>query len=98
MEETGAFVAATFIMKSGRQLLTHYTMMAVVLANFGPNSQTILPVWPMFPIRCSTDGFFHFSICCSRMVLRTKTNLLDQKDCYSILLLKKIRACNFHGY
>ena len=26
---------------------------------------TILPVWPMFPTRCGTDGFFHFSICCS---------------------------------
>ena len=27
--------------------------------------KTILPVWPMFPTRCSTDGFFHFSICCN---------------------------------
>jgi len=33
--------------------------------NFGPNSQTILPVWPTFPTRCSTDGFFQFSIGCS---------------------------------
>ena len=35
MEETGAFVAVTFITKSG----SSYTMMAGVLANFGPNSQ-----------------------------------------------------------
>ena len=27
--------------------------------------KTILPVWPTFPARCGTDGFFHFSICCS---------------------------------
>ena len=27
--------------------------------------KTILPVWPTFPTRCGTDGFFHFSICCS---------------------------------
>ena len=27
--------------------------------------KTILPVWPRFPTRCGTDGFFHFSICCS---------------------------------
>jgi len=42
-----------------------YTMMAGVLANFSPNSWTILilPIWPTFPW-CSTDGF-HFSICCN---------------------------------
>ena len=65
MEETGAFVAATFIMKSGSSYWSSYTMMAGILANFGLNSQTILPVWPTCPTRCSTDGFFHFSICCS---------------------------------
>ena len=27
--------------------------------------KTILPVWPTFPTRCGTDGFFYFSICCS---------------------------------
>ena len=36
MEETGAFVAAT---KSGSSYWRSYTMMAGVLANFGPNSQ-----------------------------------------------------------
>ena len=39
MEETGAFVAATFITKSGSSYWSSYTMMAGVLANFGPNSQ-----------------------------------------------------------
>jgi len=34
----------TFIMKSGGSCWSNYTMMAGVLANFGPNSQTILPV------------------------------------------------------
>ena len=43
----------------GGSYWSSYTIMA---ANFGPNSQTILPVWPMFPTRCGTDGF---SICCS---------------------------------
>ena len=42
-----------------------YSMMSGVLANFELNSQTILPIWPTFPTRCDTDGFFHFSICCS---------------------------------
>jgi len=65
MEGTGKFVAATFIMKSGSSYWSSYTTMAGVLANFGPNSQTILPVWHTFPTRCSRDGFFHFSICCS---------------------------------
>jgi len=27
--------------------------------------KTILPVWPRFPTRCGTDGFIHFTICCS---------------------------------
>ena len=64
MEETGAFVAATFITNLGAA--SSYTMMAGVLANFGPNSQDyILPVWPTFPTRCDTNGFFHFSIYCS---------------------------------
>jgi len=63
-EETGAFVAATFIMKPGGQLLEmlHHDGRR---GQFRPNSQTILPVWPMFPTRWGTDGFFHFSICCS---------------------------------
>jgi len=39
MEETGTFVAATFITKSGSSYWSSYTMMAGVLANFGPNSQ-----------------------------------------------------------
>ena len=39
MEETGAFVAATFITKSGSSYWSNYTMMAGVLANFGLNSQ-----------------------------------------------------------
>jgi len=39
MEETGAFVAATFITKSGSSYWSSYTTMAGVLANFGPNSQ-----------------------------------------------------------
>ena len=25
--------------------------------------KTILPVWPRFPTRCGTDGFFHFLTC-----------------------------------
>jgi len=29
--------------------IRNYTMMAGVLAKFGPNSRTILPVWPTFP-------------------------------------------------
>jgi len=50
----------------GRDWCIHsYTMMAGVLANFGPNSQTIQPIWRTFPTRCSTDGFFNFSVCCS---------------------------------
>jgi len=39
MEETGAFVAAMFITKSGSSYWSSYTMMAGVLANFGLNSQ-----------------------------------------------------------
>jgi len=39
MEETGAFVAAPFITKSGSSYWSSYTMMAGVLANFGPNSE-----------------------------------------------------------
>ena len=76
-------------------------MMAGVLANFGLNSQTILPVWPMFPTRCGMDGFFHFSYFLQqlpRMVLKPTTNLLDQEDCYGILLLKMFCACNFRSY
>jgi len=38
---------------------------AHVFANFSPNSWTILPIWPTIPTKCGTDGFFHFSICCS---------------------------------
>jgi len=49
----------------GGSYWSSYTMMAGVLANFGPNSPTILLVWPTFPTRCGTDGFFHFLICCS---------------------------------
>ena len=62
IEETGAFVAAMFIIKSGRQLLEqlHYDGRCTC-----PNSQTILPVWPTFTARCGTDCFFHFSICIS---------------------------------
>ena len=37
------------ITKSGSSYWSSYTMMAGVLANFSPNSQTILPVWPMLP-------------------------------------------------
>jgi len=39
MEETGAFMAATFITKYGSSYWSSYTMMARVLANFGPNNQ-----------------------------------------------------------
>ena len=39
MEEAGAFVAATFIMKSWSSYRSSYTMMAGELADFGPNSQ-----------------------------------------------------------
>ena len=39
MEETGAFVAATFIAKSGSSYWSSYTMMAGELANFSPNTQ-----------------------------------------------------------
>ena len=38
-------------------------MMVGVLANFSPNSQIILPIWPAFPTRCGTDGFFYLPIC-----------------------------------
>ena len=66
-------------------------MMAGVLANFGPNSQTIMPVWPTFPTRCSTGWLLPLLDLLPqlpRMVLKTTTNLLDQEDCYSISLLK----------
>jgi len=66
MEETGAFVAATFIMNIWEQLLEqlHYDgrRTCQILAR---TVKTILPAWPTFPTRCGTDGFFHFSICCS---------------------------------
>ena len=39
MEKIGAFVAATFITKSGSSYWSSYTTMAGILANFGPNSQ-----------------------------------------------------------
>jgi len=52
MEETSTFMAATFMMKSRRQLLEQL-------------HHDCRRTWPMFHTRCSTDGFFHFSICCS---------------------------------
>ena len=67
----------------GGSYWSSYTMMAGVLANFGLKSQTILPIWPTFPTRCGTDGFSHFSICCSNCLgwywgrPWTWTNLLD---------------------
>ena len=51
---TGAFVAATFITKSGSSYWSSYTMMAGIglLANFGPNSQdySYCPYGPRFPL------------------------------------------------
>ena len=60
--------------------------MAGVLANFGPNSQTILQY-----------GWLLSLLDLPRMVLRTTTDLLDQEEYYGISFLKN-RACNFRGY
>ena len=75
-----------------------YTLMAGILADFGPNSQTIPHVWPT---RCGTDGFFHFSICCSNCLGwywgRQRSSWI-RKTVMVFSLLKKFRACNFRGY
>jgi len=68
-EETGASVAATFIMKSGRQLLEQLHHDGSRACQFRPKQSTILPVWPMFPTRCGAYGFFHFSISCSNCLV-----------------------------
>jgi len=69
--------------------------MAGILANFSLNSQTILPVWPTFPTRCNTDGFFHFSICCSHCLGWywgwQRTSWIRK----TVMVFRwKIRACN----
>jgi len=54
MEETDAFVAATFITKSASDYWSSYTMMAGVLANFGPNS-TYGPGFPLDAVRTASS-------------------------------------------
>jgi len=55
MEETGAFMAAIYIMKPGSSYWRCCTMMAVVLANFGPNGQTIPPYGPLDAVRMASS-------------------------------------------
>jgi len=89
VEETGAFVAATFIMKPGRQLLEQlYQDGLPILA------QTVRLYCRYGPLLPLLDLLQQLP----RIVLRTTTKLLDQEDCYGILLLEKIRVCNFRGY
>jgi len=55
MEETGAFMAVTFIMKPGSSYWRCYTVMAVVLANSGLNGQTIPPYGPLDAVRMASS-------------------------------------------
>jgi len=50
MEETGTFVAATFITKSGSSYWSSYTMMAAYLPISARTVKTILPYGPGFPL------------------------------------------------
>jgi len=101
-EETGAFMAATFIIKSGRHLLEQLHHDGRRTCQFQPEqsdytarmahvSHSEMRYGWLLPLLDLLQQL-------PRMVLRTTTNLLDQEDCYGISLLKKIRACNLRGY
>jgi len=65
MEETDAFVTATFIMKSGRQLLKQLHHGGRHTCQFRPEQSDYTAHMARISTICGTDGFFHFWICCS---------------------------------
>jgi len=82
MEKTGAFMAVTFITKSGSSYWSSYTTMAGILANFGPNSQDyarMAHVSHLMRYGCLLP-LLDLLQQSPRMVLRTTMNLLDQED------------------
>jgi len=99
MEETGAFVAATFIMKSERQLLEQLHHDGRRTCQFWPKHCPYGPHFPLDAVRMAPIlPLLELLQRLRRMVFRTTTNLLDQEDCCSISLLKKFRVCNLRGY
>jgi len=70
MEETGAFVAAMFITKSGSSYWSSYTMMASVLANFGPNSR-LYCVREIFAVTDNRENFLTAKISRYTVVITT---------------------------
>jgi len=65
---------------------------------FRPEWSDYTPVWPT---RCGTNGFFHFSICCSNCLgwyWGWQRTSWIRKTVTVFSLLKKFHTCNFHGY
>jgi len=61
--------------------------------------KTILPVWPTFPTRCGTDGFFHFSICYSNCLGwywgRQQTSWIRKTALLLCFVVEKISCVKF---